>query len=239
MKRLVKYLLTVILLSAGVNSGEVMRLVREPTSGIVAPGTYYFSMNTFPSDGLRFSLMAGIFHRFAAGLGYGGWNVIGLDETTWFDHLYLKARFRFIDETETFPGTVIGFDNEQEAIRSGATYSRSSRDMFLVMSKNFKSIGGDMAFHFGLSADVEKLVHLGAWIGLNKSLPGGFGFALEYDAATDQADSVRIDNNGGFLSGEIYWESFGQVRVSLQFSDIMETGGESYRALGVDFLGLF
>jgi len=74
---------------------------------------------------------------------------------------------------------------------------------------------------------------------MNKSLPGGFGLALEYDFATDEADSVRFDNNGGFLSGEIYWESFGQVRVSLQFIDILETGGESYRALGVDFLGLF
>jgi hypothetical protein len=230
----------ILLVAAGSGSaGELMRLVREPTAGIVAPGTYHFSMNTFPNDGLRFSLTAGLFSRFAAGLGYGGWNVIGLNSPSWFDHLYIKARFRVFDETESFPGVLVGFDNEPEALRSGATYSRKSRDLYLVMSKNFLSIGGDLGFHFGLSADVRELVHAGVFAGVDKSLPGGFGLAFEYDFATDEADSVRFDNDGGFLSGEIYWESFGQVRISLQFIDLFETGGESYRALGVDFLGLF
>lgn len=219
-------------------SGELMRLIREPTAGIVAPGTYHFSMNTFPDDGLRFSFTAGIFSRLAAGLGYGGWNITGLNSPSWFDHLYIKARFRFIDETESFPGAVLGFDNEPEAIHSGSTYRRKARDLYLVFSKNFLSFGGDMAFHFGMSADVRSLVHAGVWTGMNKALPGGFGLAVEYDFATNEADSVRFDNNGGFLSGEIYWESFGQVRISLQFVDIFKTGGESYRALGVDFLGL-
>jgi len=49
-------------------SGELMRLVREPTAGIIAPRTYHFSMNTFPDDGLRFSLTAGLFPRISAGL---------------------------------------------------------------------------------------------------------------------------------------------------------------------------
>jgi hypothetical protein len=225
--------------AAAGDAGELIRLVREPTAGIVAPRTYHFSMNTFPDDGLRFSLTAGIFPRVAAGLGFGGWNVTGLNKPSWFDHLYVKARFRFLDETESFPGAVLGFDNEPEAVRSGATYRRKARDLYLVLSKNFFSFGGDLAFHFGVSADIRRLVHAGVWTGVNKGLPGGFGLVLEYDFATDEADSVRIDNNGGFLSGEIYWESFGQVRISLQFVDIFETGGESYRALGVDFLGLF
>jgi len=220
-------------------SGELMRLVREPTAGIIAPRTYHFSMNTFPDDGLRFSLTAGLFPRISAGLGYGGWNITGLDSPAWFDHLYVKARFRFLDETASFPGAVLGFDNEPETVRSGGTYRRKARDLYLVFSKNFLSFGGDMALHFGMSADLRKLVHIGMWTGMNKSLPGGFGLALEYDFATDEADSVRFDNAGGFFSGEIFWESFGQVRISLQFVDLFETGGESYRAIGVDFLGLF
>jgi len=220
-------------------SGELMRLVREPTAGIVAPGTYHFSMNTFPNDGLRFSLTAGLFSRFDAGLGFGGWNITGLNSPSWFKHLYIKARFRFLDETESFPGAALGFDNEPEAVRSGGTYKREARDMYVVFSKNFLSFGGDMAFHFGLSANVRRLIHAGMWAGMNKAVAGGFGLAVEYDFATDEADSVRFDNKGGFLSGEIYWESFGQVRISIQFVDILETGGESYRALGVDFLGLF
>jgi len=233
-------IISLLVASAGkAVSGELMRLVKEPTAGIVAPRTYYFSMNTFPSDGLRFSLTAGIFPRLAVGLGYGGWNVTGFNSPSWFHHLYIKARFRLIDETESFPATLLGFDNEPEAIRSGSTYRRKARDLYLVLSKNFLSFGGDMAFHFGVSADVRNLIHVGVWTGMNKALPGGFGLAVEYDFATDEADSVRFDNNGGFLSGEIYWESFGQVRISLQFIDVFETGGTSYRALGVDFLGLF
>jgi len=241
MRKLSLFAAAAVLMSVTASSpgaGELMRLIREPTAGMVAPGSYYFSMNTFPSEGLRFSLVVGIIPRLAAGFGYGGWNVTGLDDPRWFDHLYLKARFRVLDETQDFPGVALGFDNEPETIRSGGTYSRKARDLYLVFSKNFLSLGGDLAFHAGISADVDRLVHAGLWAGLDKSLPGGLGIALEYDLATDESDSVRIDNEGGFISGEIYWESSGQVRISLQFMDIFQTGGKSYRALGVDFLGL-
>ena len=61
---------------------------------------------------------------------------------------------------------------------------------------------------------------------------------LEWNLATDQHDSVRVDNGGGFVNGEIFWESFGQVRISIQFIDLLQTGGDSYRALGIDFLGI-
>ncbi len=232
------FLVFMAIAAGDAEAGELLRLVREPTAGIIARGTYRFSMNTFPSDGLRFSLEFGILPRFTLGLGYGGWDVTGTRKISWFDHVYLKARFRLLNETVAFPGTVVGFDNEPEAARSGASYDRSSRDLFLVMSKNFASIGGDLGLHFGVSADVDKLVHAGAWVGMDKSFPGGFGTVIEYDLATDEAAYVRVDNGGGFLSCEFYWESFGQVRISLQFVDVLETGGDDYRALGVDFLGL-
>ncbi|MCK5063783.1 MAG: hypothetical protein KAQ97_00800 [Candidatus Fermentibacteraceae bacterium] len=233
-------LINLLLLFVAVSSsGELMRIVHEPTAGIVAPRTYYISMNTFPNDGLRFSFCVGIIHRLAAGLGYGGWNITGMSDPSWFEHIYLKARFRLLDETIPLPGMVLGFDNEPEAVRSGGMYRRKARDLYLALSKNFQIISGDMALHFGISADVRELVHAGVWTGLDKSFPAGFGLAIEYDFATDEADSVRFDVGGGFFSGEVYWESFGQVRISLQFIDMLETGGRSYRALGIDFLGLF
>lgn len=231
--------LCILLCFAGASSaGELMRIVREHTAGLVAPGTYGVSLSTFPSDGLRFSLSIGVVRRVMLGLGYGGWNLTGLESPAWFEHVSLKAGVRLLDESDAFPGILAGFDNEPEPARTGGSYSRTSRDLYLSASKNFETFGGDMAFHLGLSLDVRDPVHAGSWIGMDKSLPGGFGAALEWDLATDEADSVRIDNGGGFLNGELFWESFGQVRVSLQFVDLLETGGESYRALGIDFLGI-
>ena len=229
----------VLLACAGsVAAGELMRIVQEPTAGLVAPGTYGISLSTFPSDGLRFSFSLGVVQRVMVGLGYGGWDVTGLEDPTWFEHVYLKAGIRLIDESEPLPGVLIGFDNEPEPSRAGSDYARTARDLYLASSKNFETIGGDMAVHLGISLDVQEPVHAGAWLGVDKSLPGGFGAAMEWDLATDQHDSVRIDNGGGFLNAELFWESFGQVRVSLQFVDLLETGGESYRALGIDFLGI-
>ena len=37
---------------------------------------------------------------------------------------------------------------------------------------------------------------------------------------------------------ETYWESFGQVRIGLRFCDVLETSGDPYRSLAIDFLGL-
>jgi hypothetical protein len=233
------YLCAALALAAPAVAGEMMRTVREPTAGIVAPRTYYVSMSTFPSNGLRFSLYTGIVPGLMVGLGYGGWDVTGLSSPDWFDHVFAKVRFRFLDETTAFPALAIGYDNEDEAVREAGTYTRTSRGLYMAASKNFRAPGGDMGFHGGISVSFDEPDHAGCWLGMDKSLPAGFGIAADYDFATNEADSVRFDKSGGFLNCEVYWESFGQVRVSLQFLDMLDAGGASYRSLAVDFLGLF
>ena len=237
MRTVAVFILAVILASSA-TAGELMRIVREPTAGIIAPRTYHVSLNTFPTNGLRFSLDTGIVPGLMVGLGYGGWNITGLSSPDWFDHVFVKLRFRFLDETTSFPALAVGYDNEDEAVREAGTYTRISRGLYLSASKNFRAPGGDMGFHGGINVSFDEPDHAGCWLGMDKSLPAGFGLAADYDFATNEADSVRFDKSGGFLNCEIYWESFGQVRISLQFKDLLESGGSTYRALAVDFLGL-
>lgn len=233
-----RILLMIAVLVSTASAGELMRIVREPTAGIIAPRTYHVSLTTFPSNGLRFSVSTGVVRGFMVGLGYGGWNVIGLSSPEWFDKVFFKARFRFLDETSAFPALAAGFDNENEVVREEGTYSRISRGFYVTASKNFRAPGGDMGFHAGISISFEEPDHAGCWFGFDKSLPAGFGLAADYDLATNEADSVRFDNSGGFINAEVYWESFGQVRISIQFKDLLESGGATYRSLAVDFLGL-
>ncbi len=216
-----------------------MRIVTEPTAGMLSPRTYYVDMRTFPSNGLRFGISAGIVPRLMAGVSYGGWNITGLEDPEWFDQLSLSARFRFIDESNSFPALAVGYCNEREPARAGGTYTRLSRGLYLAASKNFEAPAGDLAFHAGASVSFDDSDHAGCWLGVDKSLPAGFGVALDWDPATNGADSVRFDETGGFLNFEGYWQSFGQVRISIQLMDLFEAGGETYRSLAVDFLGLF
>ncbi len=219
--------------------GELMRVVEQPTAGLVAPRTYYITLSTFPSDGLRFAVCAGIVPRLMAGMGYGGHDVTGMSEPDWFDEISLKARFRFLDESEGFPALALGFDNEREPVRSGGDYSRLSRGIYLVGSRNWGTPVGDLAAHAGACVSFDDPDHAGCFAGVDASLPAGFGAALDWDPATNEADSARFDETGGFLNAELFWESFGQVRISLQFRDMLEAGGDAYRTLAVDFLGLF
>lgn len=221
------------------SAGELMRSVQQPTAGIVAPRTYYFALSTFPPDGLRFEVQAGLVPRLMAGLSYGGTYLIGLESLSWFDKVGVKARFRFVDESVDFPALALGYDNEREPSRSAGDYTRLSRGMYFVASKNFSAPGGDLAFHGGLSISFDDSDHADFWLAADKSLPLGFGVAADWDAATNEADSVRFDNSGGFLNFELFWESFGQVRISMQMKDMLQAGGEQYRSLAVDFLGLF
>lgn len=230
-------LLIVALAGTGL-AGELLRIVNEPTAGVLSARTYYVSLSTFPNEGLLIGFDIGVLPRLMVGLRYGGEYLTGLNDPIWYDHLRLTARFRFLDESVHLPGLAIGFTNQEEGPRTGATYSRLSRGAYLVGSKNFE-LQGDLAFHAGVSISFEDTDHAGCWIGVDKSLPAGFGLSLDYDFATNEDDSVRFDDGGGFLNAEIFWQSFGQVRVSLQVRDLLETGGQSYRALAVDFLGLF
>lgn len=228
----------VFLISSSGQAGELMRVAGEPTAGVIAPRTFNVAMSTFPTTGLKFSVTAGILPRFMAGLGFGGWNITGTSDPDWFDEVYLKARFRIFDEKQTFPAIALGYDNEEEHSRSGAEYLRPARDFYLVFSKNFIGWGGDMGFHFGVNLTSDDNDHIGSWLGVDKSFPGGFGVAADWDLATNGDTGYRFDKTGGFVDIEVYWESFGQVRIGLRFSDILETGGAPYRSLVIDFLGL-
>ncbi|OPX32448.1 MAG: hypothetical protein B1H09_00185 [Gemmatimonadaceae bacterium 4484_173] len=229
---------TVLLISLSAAAGELMRVAGEPTAGVIAPRTFNVAMSTFPESGLKFSITAGILPRFMAGLGYGGWNIMGMSDPAWFDGVYLKARFRIFDEKRSFPAVALGYDNEEEHARSGAEYLRPARDFYVVFSKNYMGWGGDMGFHFGVNISEEYGDHIGCWAGIDKSFPGGFGVAADWDLATNGNTDYRVEKTGGFLDIETYWESFGQVRIGLRFSDVLETGGAPYRSLVIDFLGL-
>jgi hypothetical protein len=233
------FLLLFLALLGQAGAGELMRSVQQPTAGIVAPRTYYFALSTFPPDGLRFEVQAGVVPRLMAGLSFGGSYLIGLEDPVWFDRVGVKARFRFLDESVEFPAFALGFDNEQEPSRAAGDYTRLSRGVYLVASKNFMAPGGDLGVHGGVSISFDDSDHADFWLGADKSLPMGFGIAADWDAATNEADSVRFDTTGGFLNFELFWESFGQVRIAVQLKDVLETGGEPYRSLAVDFLGLF
>lgn len=227
-----------LLLAPSARGAELIRAVTEPTAGVVAPRTLYISLGTFPTDNLAFSVQAGILPRFMAGIGYGGYNITGMSTPDWFQKLYLKARFRFVDEQRTFPGLALGFDNEEEHPRGGGRYHRPERGFYLAASKNFADPIGETAFHLGASFSPGTPDHLGCWMAVDKTLPAGFGLAMDWDLATNGDREYRFDESGGFLNFEVYWQSFGQVRISLQFKDVLETGGQPYRALAVDFLGL-
>ncbi|MCK5840863.1 MAG: hypothetical protein KAH31_01745 [Candidatus Sabulitectum sp.] len=219
-------------------SGELMRVAGEPTAGVIAPGTFNVAMSTFPVSGLKFSVTVGILPRFMAGLGYGGWNINGIGDPDWFEEVYLKARFRVFDEKRNFPAIALGYDNEDEHARSGAEYLRPARDIYMVFSKNFAGWGGDMGFHFGVNLNGDDTDHIGSWLGVDKSFPGGFGVAADWDLGTNGDTEYRFEKTGGFVDIEAYWESFGQVRIGLRFNDVLETGGSQYRSLVIDFLGL-
>mgnify|MGYP001052761060 CR=1 FL=1 len=220
------------------SAGELMRLVAEPTAGVVAKRTYYVSMGTFPDNGLTMTFSLGITRGLMLGASYGAWNLTGTGKTEWFDHVALMGRFRFLGETAGFPGLAVGYQGREEPIRAGGVYARHERGFYLVASKNFALAPGDLGIHGGISLSPDHSDHAGLYAGVDKSLPAGFGLAIDWDLATAEADSVRFDEGGGFVNMELFWESFGQVRISLQLRDILETGGESYRALAVDFLGL-
>ena len=240
MKKTIPALMALALLVLWPGSGgcsELMRIVGEPTAGVLSARTYYISLATFPNEGLLMGFDLGVIPRLMVGLRYGGEHLTGLEDPVWYDHVRLTARFRFLDESVPLPGLALGFSNQEEGPRSGATYSRLSRGVYLAASKNFE-LQGDLAFHAGVGLSLEDSDHAGVWVGVDKGLPAGFGVAVDYDLATNEADSVRFDDGGGFLGCELFWQSFGQVRVSLQLRDLLETGGQSYRALAVDFLGL-
>jgi hypothetical protein len=226
MRTTVSYLVATILLAvlpaAGyADSDAPCRLVDSPTAGSPAPREFVLESHLHDGGGLVQRALVGISRYAAIGLSYGGANIIGSERVSWQPHIGVQARVRLIEESMASPAVSLGFDSQGGGpfLRGEKLnrYRYKSKGVYLVVSRNYRFFG-NMGVHGGVNWSPETSdgdSDPSFWAGFDKNIGPAIELCGEYDFATNENKTGRMNAGHGYLNSAVKWR-FGKS-FSLEF----------------------
>lgn len=219
---------------------ELTSLIDSPTAGLVAKGHYAVDARLFANGGAVGRLQVGVLKRLSVGVSFGGERLIGTSSVDWFPRVGLAARCRILEEGYTWPALVLGLDTQGIGPYRGVRYQVKSKGIYLVLSKNYTSMLGELGVHAGFNRSREDADDdaWSAWLGIDKSLRFMALFA-EYDLGRNNG----LPNQGvedGYLNVGGAWTVTPQLRVAYYFKNALESDhfdAQSIRELSVTYRG--
>ncbi len=226
---------------AAADRAELTSLVDSPTAGLVNKGHYAVNVRLFADGGAVGRLHVGVLKRLSVGASFGGERLIGTGAVNWYPRVGGAARCRILEEGYTWPALVLGFDSQGVGPYRSQRYVKS-KGIYLVLSKNYTSMLGELGVHAGVNLSREDADDgdWSAWLGIDKSLRFMALFA-EYDLGRNyglQDQGV----GGGYLNLGGVWVVSPQLRVAYYLKNALESnhfGSQSIRELSVTYRGKF
>jgi hypothetical protein len=193
------------------------------------------------------SLNMGFFGRAQLGAYYSGLHVLGYGQADFAPHVGFEVKARILDEHMKYPGIVLGistqgyggyFDNLER-------YRFKSMGPYIVISKNWWSLGGNSGVHGGINYTLETEDEEGMsfFLGVDKDIDGIAGTYIEYDIALD--DNVEDDKFGegfGYLNASLWWHVTEYFKIELFLLDCLGNNAQNSsfgRGLRVTFFNNF
>ncbi len=221
---------------------EYRRLVDLPTAGVLEKGISAFSIDVLPFGTVITSLEVGVFTNFSFGISYGGSNIIGSGEVSWYKLPGVNARLRLFDETETIPAIVIGFDSQGkgEYFDDLKRYQIKSPGFFAAGAKNFEFLGY-LSLHAVINYSLEALEEERGFtvgFGVEKTIGKTISLIAEYNLALN--DVENIGSGKGYLNAGLRWSVSSGFTLGVDLRDILSnnvlTTASADRAIFVEYI---
>lgn len=205
---------------------EYRSLIDMPSAGILERGYSAVSLEMLPYGTVITRMEVGVFENFSFGISYGGANIIGSGKVDWYNLPGVNIRFRIIDENESLPGILIGFDSQGKGILfdDPERFEIKSPGLFAAASKNFEFLGY-MSVH-GLinysleNNDLDKDFNLG--IGVEKTIGSKVSLIAEYDFAINDNTGNSFGSGNGYLNMGIRWSIFDGFTLGLDLRNLLD-----------------
>ncbi len=213
--------------SAGAQGLALSRtLVDTPTAGVLSAGAFETQARVFPGGGLEVRLDIGLGRWLTLGGAYGGVQIIGDGEPDWYPEPGFALKVRILEESWTLPAVAFGIDTQGAGFwdESRERFQFKSRGVYAVASKNYAWLG-DLTFHGGVSRSLENRDDRDAtpFTGVEKSVGGAWGLALEYDlGANDNREDGVYGKGRGYLNGVIRWSVAPDMEIRFVLRDMLD-----------------
>jgi len=203
---------------------QPQRIVHCPTAGITDHGNLLMFASAFPEDGLRVALSLGLWDRLQVSTAYGAMKLVGRGSVTLDKSPGLGIKFRMMHEGINTPAVAIGVETIGfgEYIEDSQRFEHKSRGVYVVASKNWRFLAGNLGIHSGINYSFEQNFSQGFsfYVGMDKDIKDALGFKLEYDLAP--GDWKEPYGNGyGYLSAALCMYFSRSGYVTFNFFDIL------------------
>ena len=223
---------------AAADRAELTSLVDSPTAGLVNKGHYAVNVRLFADGGAVARLHLGVLKRLSVSASFGGERLIGTGAVHWYPRVGWAARCRILEEGYTWPALVVGFDSQGVGPYKSQRYQVKSKGIYLVLSKNYTSMLGELGVHAGanLSREDADDSDWSAWLGIDKSLRFMALFA-EYDLGRNNGLPSQ-DVEDGYLNVGGAWTVSPQLKFAYYLKNALKSdhfGSQSIRELSVTY----
>ncbi|MEE9269330.1 MAG: hypothetical protein V3V49_03630 [Candidatus Krumholzibacteria bacterium] len=219
---------------------QVIYIIDKPTAGILNDGAYLLRARLGPESSFLASIRIGFRERFQIGTSFGMQRIFERGDPEFNNQVGFQVRLRLLDELEA-PALAVGFDSqglgEYHAADDLERYDRKSPGFYVVLSKNYALVAGELSAHGGVSWSTEREddgdpnVFAGAdWL-----LFEHLSFLLDVDAAlNDDTDNPDFGRGGIYIDAGIRWFYGESLVMTLIFRDLSGNFGRS-RSVGREF----
>lgn len=223
---------------------EYRNLIDMPAAGILEKGFVGVSNNIMPEGVVISRLEVGVFENVSFGISYGGANIIGSGKVDWYNLPGVNIRFRFINETITFPALTIGFDSQGKGaeFENPNRYQIKSPGFFVAASKNFQFLGY-LSLHSTANYSLEKTDgdnFLNFRIGAEKTIGEAFSFVTEYDFGFNDNSVTSLGKGNGYLNMGLKLSVGSGFTLALEVRDIFNNKrwntNAADRALTIEYI---
>lgn len=210
---------------------EPVRLVDNPTAGLIDKGRFGVDLRLFPDGGVLTQINVGVMRRLSIGLSYGGVNVIGDDAVDWHPRVEVAARYRVIEESTGLPAITAGYETQGYGPHGNARYEVKSKGFYIAASKNYVSGLGQFGVHGGInwSRERDDDADPSGWAGVDKTINEELSLVAEYDLAFNDNDSSSLGSGKGYLNAGAYWSAVPNVYVGFLLKNVLGNGDSSGR----------
>ena len=200
---------------------ELDRLVDCPTAGLLGKGRYAVGLRLFADGGVLTMVQAGVLKRLTIGLSFGGRHLIGRGDIDWQPRAEVATRYRFIEESETFPALAVGYESQGYGPFKSGSYENKPRGFFGVISKNYISTFGQFGLHLGANFSSDENVESGprGWAGLDKRVNEDLSALLEYELPLND-----LDRSKGVINVGISWTLSSVLHIRIFGKDMLGDG---------------
>ncbi len=180
-------------------------LIDLPVAATLDHGDFGLGLRVYPNGGVLSDLSVGLYNRFLAVVYYGGENIIGEGSVNWNPKVRIDFRLRLIDESLLLPGIAIGISTQGNGrfIDETNRYSIKSRGVYVVGSRNYVGLFGDIGVHFGANISFERDdddKDLNLFAGANIATKTVGEALFEYDLASNDNEILSEGGKRGYFN---------------------------------------